>query len=419
MNPQNKLRISIATLGAAAIITGCMATANPQTPALAPAQSSAQTEKSAAQSAIQSGGQARQTNSASVTSAAAATWQTEDDALVNLYQRVNPAVVYIGVSKTVQNTGFGGSGVEEGAGSGFVIDAQGHIVTNNHVVDGADNIQVRFSDGSSSSAKVIGTDPFSDLAVIQVASLPQGMKPVALGDSSTLKPGQRVIAIGNPFGLEGTMTTGIVSAVGRTLPESATENGQSYTNPEIIQTDAAINPGNSGGPLLNANGEVIGVNTAIRTNGSSATGEASNSGVGFAVPVNTVKRVANALIENGSVRYAYLGLTARSGYLSDIADELNLPVQSGVLVIDVAQGGPAAKAGLRGGDTTRVSNTGSAQIPTGGDIITAFDGTAVKTFNDLTALLMQKQPGDSVTFTIVRDGKTMDLTVTLGERPAN
>jgi 2-alkenal reductase len=341
-----------------------------------------------------------------------AAWDAEEQVLTSLYERVNPAVVYLAVT-TAQSSLTLGAG--EGNGSGFVIDTQGHIVTNNHVVADASSIEARFADGTVAAARLIGRDPYSDLAVVQVDLPADQLTAIELGDSSQVRPGQKVVAIGNPFGLEGTMTTGIVSAVGRTLPESATENGPAFTNPEIIQTDAAINPGNSGGPLLDLKGKVIGVNTAIRSTNGTFGSQPSNSGIGFAVPVNTVKRVAELLIESGRVRYAYLGLSAHSGSLAEIADELNLTVTSGVLVTSVTPGSPADDAGIRGGVTNGAARTGS--IPAGGDIITAFDSKPVSRFDALVAMLTNYRPGDTVTLTIVRDGQSRDVQLTLGERP--
>jgi len=330
----------------------------------------------------------------------------EDLLLVNLYARVNPGVVNIDVA-----AGVGETASLFGSGSGFLIDTEGHIVTNHHVVRGADTIWVTFSDGSLREAKVLGTDPFSDLAVLKVEDLPPSAVPLELGDSDTLQVGQRVIAIGNPFGLQGTMTVGVISALGRVLPTVTTATGGSFSNPEIIQTDAAINPGNSGGPLLDSAGRVVGVNTAIRT----TTG--GNMGVGFAVPVNTVKRIVPRLISEGTYRYPYLGITADNRFtLAQLARELDLPVTQGVLVSAVEPGGPADRAGIRGGTrTVRVLGT---TVQVGGDIIIAIDGHPIRDFNELIAYLVREtEVGQVVTVTIVRDGKQMDISVRLGERP--
>ena len=334
----------------------------------------------------------------------------DEQVLINLYERVDPAVVSIVNS---QNTGSGSGVQPAGQGSGFVISQDGYIVTNNHVVEGADQLDVNFSDGTSEQAKVIGTDPYSDLALIKVNRT--GLSFVEMGDSNQVKVGQKVIAIGNPFGLDGTMTTGIVSAKGRTLPESAANVQGNFTNPDIIQTDAAINPGNSGGPLLDSHGRVIGVNTAIRSTGSSGFGaQPSNSGIGFAVPSNTVKRVIDALRVNGHVTYPYLGIQGQIPFSAAKNANLNLGVSRGVIVLGVAPGGPVAKAGLRPATVTRNGN-----IQQLGDIITAFNGQPIRDYDELIAKLTDStKPGDTVTLTVFRDGKSVDLKVTLGERPS-
>jgi S1-C subfamily serine protease len=330
-----------------------------------------------------------------------------DQLLANIYERSNPAVVNIDVA--------GGSDLTEfGSGSGFVIDQDGHIVTNNHVVDGADEIDVTFWDGSVATAKLIGTDPYSDLALIQVTLEPAKLFPLPLGDSDQVKVGQRVIAIGNPFGLVGTMTVGIVSGKGRTLPADGPSGSSTrFSNPDIIQTDAAINPGNSGGPLLNSVGEVIGVNSAIRTDGTNR----ANSGVGFAVPVNTVKRVVQQLQENGRVSYPYLGVSVDSHFTTgELASALKLPVTKGVLIAAVEDGGPAKRAGLLGGD--RQVTVRGIPVRSGGDIITAIDGDAINSFDEMIAYLAaKKQVGQTVTVTILRGSETRQVPVTLAERP--
>jgi 2-alkenal reductase len=344
-----------------------------------------------------------------ISSAERAQFDSEEAVLVNLYERVNPAVVSIAIEQQVQ-TRQGSVERQAGAGSGFVIDTEGHIVTNNHVVEGADSLIVRFSDGTTERAEIVGRDPDSDLALIKVNRPADQLVPVPLGDSDALKPGMRVIAIGNPFGLEGTMTLGIVSAVGRMMP-----GGTNYTNPDIIQTDAAINPGNSGGPLLNSKGEVVGVNTAIRTGNDTTTGQLSNSGVGFVVPVSTVKLVVAAIKAEGRVRYPYLGLGGGVAIVG-VADELNLPVTQGVLLQRIIEGGPSEQAGLRGG--TRQQVIEGQQIFTGGDIITAFNGRPVKDYEDLIATLIKtSKVGDTVTLTVWRGDQQIEVQVTLAERP--
>ncbi len=328
--------------------------------------------------------------------------------LENIYERTNPGVVNIDVSG-----GTGSSLTEFGSGSGFVIDTQGHIVTNNHVVDGADEIDVTFADGSVAVAKVIGTDAYSDLAVIRVEVSADRLTPLALGDSDAVKVGQRVIAIGNPFGLVGTMTVGIVSGKGRTLPADTTSGNNNFSNPDIIQTDAAINPGNSGGPLLNSKGEVIGVNAAIRTDGTNR----ANSGVGFAIPSNTVKRVSQQLMTDGRVSYPYLGVSVDNHFTTaELASALKLPVDKGVLISSVVENGPAEKAGLRGG--TKQMTVRGIPVVAGGDIITAIDGDPITSFDQMIAYLTsKKQVGQEVTVTIIRGTETLQVPLTLADRP--
>ena len=330
----------------------------------------------------------------------------QDAPLVNLYQRVNPAVVYIEVL-----VDDGETLSPLGSGSGFVIDKEGHIVTNNHVVEMADALEVIFSDGSVADAQILGTDPYSDLAVLQVDISPERLVPLELSDSSTLQVGQRVIAIGNPFGLDGTMTAGIISALGRTLPAQMLEGSGRFSNPEIIQTDAAINPGNSGGPLLDIWGRVVGVNTAIR----STTG--TNSGIGFAVPVSTVRRIVPALIKEGVYRYPYLGITYDTRFtMAELAGPLGLPVTHGALIDRVTPGTAADQAGLRGGDH-EVEVMGTT-VNAGGDIIVAIDGYKLRDFDDLIAYLVREtQVGQQVVLTVIRDGENLEVSVTLGERP--
>jgi S1-C subfamily serine protease len=339
--------------------------------------------------------------------AARAKFDEEEQVLINLYERVSMAVVAISVQRTGRI--FGGSG----SGSGFVIDKQGHIVTNNHVIEGASRITVLFADGTRARARVIGTDSYSDLALLKVDRPADRLVTLELGDSDEVKVGQRVVAIGNPFGLAGTMTLGIVSARGRVLPESSAQGGGTFSNPDIIQTDAAINPGNSGGPLLDTRGRVIGVNTAIRTEAQNSFGQPVNSGVGFAVPSNTVKRVVEALLTEGRVRYPYLGIQGAFS-LAELSEEFDVPVERGVVVAGVVEGGPAARAGLRG---STVSNRTGA-ITRLGDVIVAFDGKPVRRYEELIAMLVKNyKPGDRVTLTVWRDGRLVDLRVTLGERP--
>lgn len=327
----------------------------------------------------------------------------EDQTLVELYARVNPAVVnitnYIRSNNQV---------VPSGQGSGFVYDDQGHIVTNAHVIHGASEVEVTFSDGTTRAAEIVGEDLNSDLAVVRVENLPSGIEPLPLGDMSTLAVGQTVVAIGNPFGLEGTLTRGIISALGRTIPALTP-----FSIPESIQTDAAINPGNSGGPLLNLKGEVIGVNAQIETNGLSN----SNLGVGFAIPVSIVRRVVPDLIQFGEHKWAWLGV--QGGNVTPLLVEaMNLSVDKGAYIASVLSSGPSAKAGLRGADGTRTIR--GRQVDTGGDVITAINGQPVNSFDDLLIYIaLQTKPGDEVTLKILRDGKEMDIVVKLEERPTS
>lgn len=332
----------------------------------------------------------------------------EETLLINIYERTNPAVVNIDVSAELD-----GQLAELGSGSGFVIDKRGHIVTNNHVVADAQEMRVVFADGRVAKATLVGGDPYSDLAVIRVNVPEERLTPLELGNSDELRVGQRVIAIGNPFGLHGSMTIGIVSALGRSLPANLDTEGRSFQNPDIIQTDAAINPGNSGGPLLNARGQVVGVNTAIRTESLSR----SNSGVGFAVPSNAIQRVAPQLIERGEVSYSYLGVSVDNHFtLPDLAVELGMPVDQGVLVDSVVPGEPADRAGLRG--SMREVTVRGISTRVGGDIITAIDGTTVRNFDEMIIYLTNKTTvGQVVTLTIIRDDRETQVQVKLAERP--
>jgi len=332
-----------------------------------------------------------------------------DALLINLYQRTNPAVVYVEILVNNEGTLF-----PLGSGSGFVIDTQGHIVTNAHVVEQADVVQVTFSyEGIVTEAEIVGHDPYSDLAVIKVNVSPDQLVPLELGDSSTLQVGQRVVAIGNPFGLEGTMTIGIVSALGRTLPAQMIRDSGQFSNPEIIQTDASINPGNSGGPLLDTRGRVVGVNTAIRSD----TGV--NSGVGFSVPVDTLKRILPHLIEDGTYHYPYLGISSNSYFgVAELAEPFELPVTHGVLIAEVMPGTAAAAAGLRGGDH-EVQVMG-IPLMAGGDIIIAIDGNQVTSYDDFIAYLVREtEVNQTIILTIIRDEQELDVPVTLGQRGSN
>ncbi|GIK43926.1 MAG: 2-alkenal reductase [Chloroflexota bacterium] len=338
----------------------------------------------------------------------------EELLLINLYDRVNPSVVNIVV--TVEDQAVAGTPEDlfptQGQGSGFIYDQQGHIITNNHVIADATKVEVTFYDGSSAGAEVIGTDPDSDLAVVKVDVPAEYLRPVAWGDSDQLHVGQRAVAIGNPFGLSGTLTTGIVSALKRSLP---TETG-TFRIPEIVQTDAAINPGNSGGPLLNSQGEVIGVNTAIVPR-RTALGERSFLGVGFAIPANLVKRVVPSLIETGKYEHAWIGFQGTS-VTPEIAEEMKLPQASGALVGTIISGSPADKAGLRSGTRDFTLESG-LDVTIGGDVIIAIEDEEIKTFDDLISFLARRgDVGKTITLTIIRNGKQQTVEMTLEARPA-
>jgi len=335
----------------------------------------------------------------------------DDQVLVNLYERVSPGVVNIEVSAKDSR----GQLQDIALGSGFVYDTDGHIITNAHVEADADELRVKFANGTVLPAKLVGDDKYADIAVLKVDP-PAGftLTPVEIGDSSTLKVGARVVAIGNPFGLSNTMTQGIVSGIGRTLPANVTtDTGSSFSNPLIIQIDAAINPGNSGGPLLDLHGRVVGVNVAIRSD----TGV--NSGVGFAIPANTVRRVVPQIIQSGKVAYPYLGISTQSTFeLGELALAFNLPVSQGVLISEVQAGSAAEKAGLRGSDHTDTLR--GQEVALGGDIIVAVDGAPINNFDELLGYLVDKTSvGQKVIVTVIRDGQKVDVPVILDARPDN
>jgi 2-alkenal reductase len=327
------------------------------------------------------------------------------DTLISLYERIHSGVVSL--------RGSGPDGNSQG--SGFVYDTEGHIVTNFHVVQNQEDLEVAFPSGIKVRGTVIGTDLDSDLAVVKVDLPASELMPLALGDSSLLKVGQSVVAIGNPFGLEGTMTIGIISGLGRTLESlHSTPDGGTFSAADVIQTDAAINPGNSGGPLINLNGEVVGVNEAIRTNTYNAGGQPVNSGVGFAVSVNIVKRVVPFLILNGHYNYPYLGITSLPDISLLVQETLGLPRSTGVYITGIVSDSPAERAGLVPGE----KSTDITGLLAGGDLIIAIDDRPVYTFNDLISYLIQyKSPGDVVILTVIRDGQEIQLNLTLDARP--
>jgi 2-alkenal reductase len=310
--------------------------------------------------------------------------------LTDLYRRANPSVVYILTPG--------------GSGSGFVYDETGHILTNNHVVEDNGEVEVVFPSGDRRRADVVGTDLDSDLAVLKIAELPPGVVPLPLSDGTNLEVGQLTIAIGSPFGEQGSMSFGIVSGLGRSLPSLRVRTGgSSYSLPEVIQTDTPINPGNSGGPLLNLQGEVIGINAAI------ATQSIANSGVGFAIPVNVVKRVAPRLIAEGAMVYPYIGATFDGEVTLEEQALYGITQTRGAYVISVLPDSPAAEAGLVGADP---------QTGQGGDLIIELDGRPVGNFDDLNAyLVLEAEVGQTIEVTVLRDGEIVKFPLTLGARP--
>lgn len=329
--------------------------------------------------------------------------------LYDLYNRLAPSVVSINVvaraSGTANSQQSQTDQLVEGTGTGFIVDTDGHIVTNNHVVDGATRIEVNFYDGRIVRAEIVGVDPDSDLAVIQVQDVPaEELHPVTLGNSDGLYVGQEVVAIGSPFNQPWTMTTGIVSALDRSI-RGLTQ----FSIGSVIQTDAAINPGNSGGPLLNLAGEVVGVNSQIMSESR------SNSGIGFAIPSNLVQRVKDQIINQGDVRYSYLGISGQDMNLYFL-DALGLPSDTrGIVVLDVSNNSPAETAGLR--NPANPVQVDGVQVPGKVDVITAIDGASLSNMADLIGYLaLQTTPGQTVNMTVLRDGQTLNMPVILGER---
>lgn len=324
----------------------------------------------------------------------------EEQLIANLYERVGPAVVHV-TSHVVQMSFFFGAVPSEGTGSGFIIDQDGHVLTNYHVVEGADQIEVTLSDETQVPARVIGIDPPNDLALLRIDVPPEQLSPVELGTSGELRVGQRAIAIGNPFGLDRTLTAGVISALGRPL-----QTGDDNVIFNVVQTDAAINPGNSGGPLLDSRGRVIGINTAIRQDAE---------GIGFAVPVDTVRRILPALKENGYYPHPWVGFL---GYeiTPRLAQTLALPVESGLLVARLYRDGPALDAGLRGAQEEVI--VGNQRILAGGDIVLAVDGLPVASWDDLNEYLeLNTQVGDQIDLRIMRDGREQTIVMEVAEQP--
>jgi S1-C subfamily serine protease len=311
----------------------------------------------------------------------------EEQQVIDIYGKASPAVVQISAGAST--------------GSGFLIDDAGHILTNSHVVSGSSTVTVTLSDGTDLTGTVLGADAADDLALVKVdASAVSQITPLTLGNSDNVQPGQMAIALGSPFGLEDTITVGVISGLDRSLTG---DDGRPIT--DVIQTDAALNPGNSGGPLLNSDGEVIGINTAVESQ--------SANGVGFAVPINTAENVLPRLQEGQTVSRPWIGIGGRT-LTSEMASALNLSVNEGVYVIQVSPGSPAADAGLKGGGTTFQGEPGE-----GGDVVTAIDGQPLKTIEDLISVLNGKQAGDKVTLTVNRGGKTLEQSLTLAEYPGN
>jgi putative serine protease PepD len=322
--------------------------------------------------------------------------------LAEIAQRATPGVVEITVSGQLSGD-MPGQPAQRAQGSGWVYDSEGHIVTNQHVVENASSVRVAFEDGSSYPATVVGTDPSTDLAVIKVDAPADVLHPLELGDSDVLEVGDGVVAIGSPFGLEGSVTSGIVSALHRNM---TSPNGFSIN--DSIQTDAAINHGNSGGPLLDLEGKVVGVNAQIESDSG------GNDGVGFAIPSSTVRTIVPKLISSGSVEHAYLGVSLQA-IPADVADQVDGTV--GVAIAEVRPGSPAAKAGLVA--ATGEKTVDGAPYPSGGDVVTAVNGTKVETEDDLQQAIDALTPGDKIDLTVVRDGTTRTVTVTLGTRPSS
>jgi S1-C subfamily serine protease len=337
---------------------------------------------------------------AALTSAMAFT--SDEEINIRVYRTASPAVVNI-TTTAVAYDFFLNPVPKEGTGSGAIIDRMGHILTNFHVIDGARRLEVTLADGSKWPGRPVGADPSNDLAVIKIDAPVEKLTVMPLGDSSQLIIGQKVLVIGNPFGLERTLTVGIVSSVGRLI---RADNGRLIRG--IIQTDAAINPGNSGGPMLNSSGEVVGVSTAIFSPSGGSVG------VGFAVPINTAKRIIPELINRGYVARPYLGISGHE-IVPALAQALRLPVKEGIMVVEVTPDSPAQRAGIRGAD--RAIQVGNMIVRVGGDIITKVDQVKVRSFEELSDFIDTKQPGDTVALTFNRQGKHHVVEVRLRERP--
>jgi S1-C subfamily serine protease len=330
--------------------------------------------------------------------------ETEAKSVQQIYEQAGPGVVQVTSTSVVSGSPFFGPQSATSLGSGFVVDKDGYIVTNYHVIEDASDVEVNFSSDDRVPAKIVGSDPSTDLAVLKIDAQASALTPLPLGNSDAVHVGDAVVAIGNPFGLERSVTAGIVSALQRDI---TAPNG--YTIDKVIQTDAPINRGNSGGPLLNARGEVIGVNSQIE----SETG--GNVGIGFAVPVNTVKEVVSQIKQTGKVEHAYLGVQMQA-IDEQLAETFKLPAEEGVLIVSVVEGSPADEAGLKGGDKEVIVSGASYVL--GGDIVTRADEQTVATPDDLRRKIMEKDPGDSITLDIHRGDSQRTISVTLGRQPA-
>jgi len=321
---------------------------------------------------------------------------------IAVYEKVADGVVNV-TSTAIQMDFFFNAFPTQGSGSGSIIDTKGHILTNHHVVADAQKLEVTLADGSKWPAKLVGSDPDSDLAVIKIDAPKEKLKVVPMGDSKNLRIGQKVLAIGNPFGLQRTLTTGIVSSLGRTIRSDV-----GTLIEDVIQTDAAINPGNSGGPLLNSDGEIVGINSAI------ISPSGGSVGIGFAIPVNTARRVVPELLSKGYVTYPYIGATIQS-LIPEMAKYLKLKIERGAMISEVVKGGPADKSGLKGGN--QKVQVGNMIVLMGGDIVVKADQKEVKTNDELIHYIREKKPGDTVLLKVFRKDSLIDVKVTLGERP--
>jgi S1-C subfamily serine protease len=325
-----------------------------------------------------------------------------------IYERDGRGVAFIEAERPAPQSPFGFGAPPGGGtatGSGFVIDEEGHVLTNNHVVAGASEIRVKLGDSESAyTAEVVGTDPATDLALLRVEAPQDQLHPLPLGNSARVEVGDPVVAIGNPFGLDRTVTSGIVSALQRQI-----EAPNGFSISDVIQTDAPINPGSSGGPLIDSTGEVIGVNSQIETAGGGG-----NVGIGFAIPINTAREVVTQLLDSGQVEHAFLGISGTT-IEPQLADAVNLPVEQGVLVQTVARGGPADEAGIEGGDASVTLDGVSFRL--GGDIITAVDGRPVTSMEEVVDIVNAADPGDRLEVTLLRGEQRETVTVTLGDRP--